>query len=207
MILAKPLPPHIKDLPLNNGFLAIATVIKKTRTKAAFVLALLCIGLAVYHQEAPLPLEEPSVPAILGVFLIVAGMMFRIVALGTIHKNDFVNRTGIYSLCRHPLYLGTILMGMGLCLIASDLTTFLIVTAYFLVYYTVTIAWEERLLRYRFGGDHVQYCAETPLLIPYGQYIPGAFALRRAMQQGALGLVAIVIVTLVLLELMARNFS
>ena len=204
----KPIPAHMQNVaPQHQGLLRLTTIIKKTRTKMAFTLAILCLALAAYHREAPLPLEVPSVPVEVGLFFIVIGMGFRIVALGTIHKNDYVNRIGVYSLCRHPLYFGTLLIGLGLCLIASDLTTFLIVTAYFLVYYSVTIAWEERLLRFRFGDDHADYCRTTPLLLFYGRYVHGPFDGRRALKQGAAGLVIVVILVLVVMEVMARNFQ
>ena len=50
----------------------------------------------------------------LGLALIVAGIAIRFIANATLRKNEETSREGLYALCRHPMYAGTILVASGI---------------------------------------------------------------------------------------------
>jgi protein-S-isoprenylcysteine O-methyltransferase Ste14 len=77
-----------------------------------------------------------------------------------------LNTSGPYELTRNPLYLGNLLITLGLCSIAHDPWLLLAVAALFAIQYRAIIAAEERFLRQRFGAEYDAYCARVPRFLP-----------------------------------------
>ncbi len=77
-----------------------------------------------------------------------------------------LNVTGMYSLCRHPVYLGNLFVLMGFALALKSwwfvLTAALV---YWLLYERVIVA-EERFLGERFGISHRRWADRTPTFWP-----------------------------------------
>ena len=73
---------------------------------------------------------------------------------------------GPYAFVRNPLYLGTLVIGVGFCLIAGNLWVSLVAAVLFLIVYRRKIAQEERLLRDEVGEPFVAYHAAVPRLLP-----------------------------------------
>src|SRR5690554_3341927 len=73
------------------------------------------IGLLLMPVFAFLSAPEPVSFAV-GVFLVVLGSLVRIYASGYIIKNKLLATEGPYSLVRHPLYTGNLLILLGFTL-------------------------------------------------------------------------------------------
>lgn len=73
---------------------------------------------------------------------------------------------GPFKLCRNPMTLGTILMYLGVSLIAGSISSivFVLVLAALLLAYLKGI--EEAELEARFGQAYLEYKASTPFLLP-----------------------------------------
>jgi len=192
----------IKDHP--RAF-AIARFLKKSRTKVGLLMAAWCLAEGVYSRERPYPLHDLNIYVGIGLILIAGGVGFRIAALGCIRKKEVLATDGVYSLCRHPLYLGSILLAYGFCVLLADFDNYLWVTAYFAVYYPVTILWEEERLAERYPDAYRQYRATTPRLLPFGAFRKGVFAWKTAWAQGASHLLIVVAIILAGVEVMART--
>ena len=81
-------------------------------------------------------------------------------------KAQELNTTGIYSIIRHPLYLGNFIIWVGIVLLVrSTLLTVACVIAYFLYYERIIIA-EEAFLSEKFGTAFAQWAEKTPMIIP-----------------------------------------
>ena len=52
---------------------------------------------------------------VLGAILIVPGLLIRALASGHVRKNESLATSGPYAYTRNPLYLGSLLMGLGFC--------------------------------------------------------------------------------------------
>jgi protein-S-isoprenylcysteine O-methyltransferase Ste14 len=77
-----------------------------------------------------------------------------------------LNTTGIYSIVRHPLYLGNCIVWAGIALIPhSALTVMSCSLAFFLYYERIFIA-EEAFLSEKFGDTFAQWAKKTPAMIP-----------------------------------------
>jgi protein-S-isoprenylcysteine O-methyltransferase Ste14 len=84
---------------------------------------------------------------------------------------EALNTTGMYSLVRHPLYLGNFLMWMGPALLpANGWLAATVVLAFWLYYERIMFA-EEEFLRGSYGEPYVRWASRTPAFIPR----PGAW--------------------------------
>lgn len=79
---------------------------------------------------------------------------------------DTLNTTGIYSLVRHPLYLGNFFIWLGISLFLQLWWLTLICILVFWVYYERIMFAEEAFLRNKFGSDYENWASNTPAFIP-----------------------------------------
>ncbi|PJZ70127.1 lipid A Kdo2 1-phosphate O-methyltransferase [Leptospira perolatii] len=79
---------------------------------------------------------------------------------------DVINMEGIYSLVRHPLYLGNFLMYLGPVLYFRDILLVIIFTLFFAIYYERIMFAEEKFLRDKFGRDYLDWADKIPAFIP-----------------------------------------
>ncbi|HEX4914156.1 MAG TPA: isoprenylcysteine carboxylmethyltransferase family protein [Vicinamibacterales bacterium] len=86
-----------------------------------------------------------------------AGEMLRLWAAGHLEKSKEVTRSGPYQFTRHPLYLGSSLIGIGFAIAASHIIVAVIVIAYLLLTLTAAMRSEEAHLREKFGDAYDAY--------------------------------------------------
>lgn len=109
--------------------------------------------------------EDPL--AVAGLVTVLLGLAIRSWAAGVINKSKVLATTGPYRLCRHPLYLGSLLMMFGFCVLVGNLLDACVVFGPVLVIYLLTIQREERRLAQRHGAAWTQYAATAPQFFPY----------------------------------------
>src|SRR5687767_13866021 len=110
-----------------------------------------------------------------GAVVAVTGELVRIWAAGHLEKVREVTSSGPYALTRHPLYLGSTLIGVGLVIAAADVWVAIVVLGYLVVTYTAAIRTEEAHLTEKFGAAYPQYRA--------GQMsVKRPFSLERALK-------------------------
>ena len=77
-----------------------------------------------------------------------------------------LNRTGPYSVVRHPLYLGNFLMWLGVAMAPGVWWLAAIVGLAYALYYERIMFAEEQFLHERFGQEYLDWTAQTPAIIP-----------------------------------------
>ncbi len=77
-----------------------------------------------------------------------------------------LNTTGIYSIVRHPLYLGNLIMIGGLLLFIGVWWFALMGALLFWVYYERIAFAEEEFLRAKFGALYLEWAENTPAFLP-----------------------------------------
>ncbi len=77
-----------------------------------------------------------------------------------------LNATGMYSVVRHPIYLGNFLMWFGLSLLPRCWWFTLITVLIFWLYYERIMFAEEGFLLEQFGEQYREWAARTPAFIP-----------------------------------------
>jgi len=73
---------------------------------------------------------------------------------------------GPYAYVRNPIYLGSMILGLGFVGFLSDPMMLLLYGLTFAVLYISIIPAEEAFLRRRFPAEYARYCAAVPRLIP-----------------------------------------
>ena len=68
-----------------------------------------------------------------------------------------MTRSGPYQFTRHPLYLGSSLIGIGFAIAANHIVVAVIVVAYLLLTLTAAMRSEEAHLREKFGDAYDAY--------------------------------------------------
>ncbi|HVX14895.1 MAG TPA: isoprenylcysteine carboxylmethyltransferase family protein [Pirellulales bacterium] len=109
--------------------------------------------------------------AMTGLATVMLGLVIRSWAAGVINKTKVLATTGPYRLCRHPLYLGSLLMMFGFCVLVGSLVDACVVFGPVLVIYLLTIQREERRLAERHGAAWAQYVAVAPQFFPYRPFV------------------------------------
>lgn len=89
------------------------------------------------------------------------GELLRLWAAGHLEKSREVTRSGPYRWLRHPLYVGSSLMAVGLAVAAGSVIVAAIVAVYMTTTITAAIVTENAFLRQTFGADYAAWQAGT----------------------------------------------
>jgi protein-S-isoprenylcysteine O-methyltransferase Ste14 len=109
-----------------------------------------------------------------GVVAAALGEAVRVWAAGHLYKNERVVTSGPYAYVKNPLYLGTFLIMVGLCMMASNYILLALGVAVFVGYYApFKQRRESDRLRERFGDAWVRYDREVPAYVPRLTPYPG----------------------------------
>ena len=95
----------------------------------------------------------------IGLGVAVAGELVRLWAAGHIEKGREITSSGPYRLVRHPLYLGSSVLGAGFAIAAQSLTVTILVVAYLGLTLTAAMRTEEARLDEKFEGAYSDYRA------------------------------------------------
>jgi protein-S-isoprenylcysteine O-methyltransferase Ste14 len=109
--------------------------------------------------------------------LSVLGFLIRAYTIGTTPRGtsgrntkeqvaEVLNSTGIYSMVRHPLYLGNYFMWIGIVLASFNWYFVVIVSLLYWIYYERIMYAEERFLEGKFGQDYLDWAGGLPAFIP-----------------------------------------
>ena len=101
-------------------------------------------------------------------------------------RTDSLVVAGPFRYVRNPLYLGNILMALGLGAFAP-LTGWAIINLLDVIFIAALIHWEERGLRDRCGEQFYAYCESVPALFPTLHPAPESGRVDPSIKQGLLG--------------------
>ncbi len=92
-----------------------------------------------------------------GAVVALCGEAVRLWAAGHLEKSREVTRSGPYRWTRHPLYLGTSIIAIGVAIAAASVTVALATALYVATTIPAAIVAEEAHLREKFGGEYDAY--------------------------------------------------
>jgi protein-S-isoprenylcysteine O-methyltransferase Ste14 len=81
-------------------------------------------------------------------------------------KAETLNTTGLYSVVRHPLYLGNFFIFLGIILFIQTPWFIIFTILSFWLYYERIMFAEEEFLREKFGEAFKQWAEKTPAFLP-----------------------------------------
>jgi len=100
-----------------------------------------------------------------GSVLILLGLVIRALASGHVRKNEALATTGPYAYTRNPLYLGSLLIGIGFALAARSWWVGGVLVVMFFAIYVPVIRGEEKFLLDKFP-DFEEYARRVPRMLP-----------------------------------------
>lgn len=116
-----------------------------------------------------------SIPFILmGAWFGIGGVRGVTLRVAETHRSERIVSTGVYSIVRHPQYLGGLLAHVGFSFLLSALYS-LISTPLVVAYAFLIARKEEEELVKEFGGEYEDYSRNVPMFMP---------RLRRRREQG-----------------------
>jgi protein-S-isoprenylcysteine O-methyltransferase Ste14 len=147
-----------------------------------------------------------------GVVLIVPGLLIRAAASGHVRKNEALATSGPYAYTRNPLYLGSLLIGIGFAVAARSWWVGGMLVAMFFAIYVPVIRGEERFLGQQFP-EFDEYARRVPRMLPRitparsASGDPGGFSMELYLKHrewnallGAVGIVAVLILKMKLIR-------
>jgi protein-S-isoprenylcysteine O-methyltransferase Ste14 len=124
-------------------------------------------------------------PVVIGLVITVSGQLIRGVTIGLayiirggkdgkVYADDLVTQ-GIFNHCRNPLYVGNILMLVGVGVLSNSLIYVAAIIPLFLLIYHAIVLAEENFLRNKFGESYAAYCKKVNRWIPSFAHMSGTF--------------------------------
>lgn len=178
------------------------------RWRSYLPLAFLPLFVLALRQWANTPVDERLGPGwdLTCILVSFSGLAVRALVVGqtpprTSGRNtleqvaDVLNTTGMYSVVRHPLYLGNFLSWIGIAMFPQSWSTLLLAGMSFALYYERIMFAEEAFLRGKFRHDFEDWAARTPAFFPrFAQWKPSThpFSWRMVLRGEYSGMFAIV---------------
>jgi protein-S-isoprenylcysteine O-methyltransferase Ste14 len=130
-------------------------IARRIRVPLGFVFAVLYFWLA-----------KPTWRSIaLGAILVMPGLLIRALASGHVRKNEALATSGPYAYTRNPLYLGSLLIGIGFAVAARSWWVGVALVVMFFAIYLPVIRDEEAFLRQKFP-EFEDYARQVPRMFP-----------------------------------------
>jgi len=163
-------------MSLNEEFINQGNYLFKKRSFLPIIIVVAGIFAYSYKQY-----YNPQVMNIYYSFLYflvsIFGLLIRAITISGVPKStsgrnthgqvaDTLNVNGIYSLIRHPLYVGNFFMWLGIALLIEDFWFIMFFVALFWIYYERIMFAEEAFLKNKFGDEYHKWADKTPAIIP-----------------------------------------
>ncbi|MFC1627563.1 methyltransferase family protein [Gemmatimonadota bacterium] len=160
-------------------------------------------------------LARPVPASILaGLPVVLLGELIRVLASGSLIKEKQLTNWGIYAHIRHPLYVGSTLIGLGFIVMARSVWLAIPMMAIFVLIYSRTVSWEEKRMEERYGDLYREWVDRVPRFFPRRlsvKEIREHFTLKRARvnleHQAVLGVVVATAVLYLIFTLFAGSIA
>ena len=162
---------------METGWQKIKETLFRYRIRLSFLVFGILVGVEFYRGvqlRSVFSTEDPI--GMVASLMVVFGALLRSWSAGVIHKNDQLATTGPYALFRHPLYLGSLNIAIGLLLLINEPVNFLVLAILIILVYVPKIRHEENLLAGLYGKDWDAFKDRT------GIFFPKAFPVQLRME-------------------------
>jgi hypothetical protein len=98
--------------------------------------------------------------------IVILGVLIRAWGAGHLYKDQKFSKSGPYHFVRHPLYLGSCLLSLGLIIVLSHWAVTITLGILTLLQYLHTIQHEDKNLLLMFGNQYAEYMKTTGTIVP-----------------------------------------
>ena len=100
-----------------------------------------------------------------GAWLAINGVRETTLRVAETHRTETIVTVGVYSIVRHPQYLGGLLAHLGISFLLSAWYSLLLTPIMIVLIYLISRKEEEELIK-EFGKEYEDYKRKVPMLIP-----------------------------------------
>jgi protein-S-isoprenylcysteine O-methyltransferase Ste14 len=151
---------------VDNAWGGLRAHLARRRVALGFVAALIAVVVA-----------QPTWTSwTLGLVVAFAGEAIRVWAAGHLEKGREVTMSGPYRFTKHPLYVGSGVMALGVTLAARSIPLAVVTAVYMEATIAAAVGTEEAHLRQKFGAAYDRYARAE------GMNVRREFSLERAMR-------------------------
>jgi len=157
----------------------IAKQLFRYRGQLPLILVSLAI-IVIYNYHSTSFIEGflgKSIHIFLFSFLIFLGHLSRALVIGYrgVHTSgqnrhnqvaEELNTTGLYSIVRHPLYLGNFLIWNGILVLIGNLWFLFLGCCFFFILYIPIMKLENNFLKKKFGEEYIIWAKSTNMFVP-----------------------------------------
>jgi protein-S-isoprenylcysteine O-methyltransferase Ste14 len=193
-------------MALLHSFEKNGNLLFKFRGQIPVVLFLLAIPVLYFTDFLIFDKVFYKLLTLVSIIISFLGFVVRAYTIGTTPKGtsgrntqnqvaECLNETGIYSMLRHPLYLGNYLMWIGIVMFTFNIYFFFIVSLAFWLYYERIMFAEERFLERKFGEAYLSWSQKVPAFIPrFNKFIKSSvgFSVKSVLRREYSGILATV---------------
>jgi protein-S-isoprenylcysteine O-methyltransferase Ste14 len=193
-------------MALLHSFEKSGNLLFKFRGQIPVVLFLLAIPVLYFTDFLIFDKVFYYILTLVAIIISFLGFIIRAYTIGTTPKGtsgrntqnqvaESLNETGIYSMVRHPLYLGNYLMWIGIVMFSFNIYFFFIVSLAFWLYYERIMFAEERFLERKFGEAYLLWSQKVPAFIPrFNKFIKSSvrFSVKSVLRREYSGILATV---------------
>ena len=104
---------------------------------------------------------------IIGLAVSFLGLLLRTWASGHLTKDKELTVSGPYRYTRNPLYLGNLIIGLGIIIASRSLWVLGILVVYFLLFYPLIIQVEAEKMKRLFPREYEEYVSKTSVFFPH----------------------------------------
>ena len=164
-------------MSLLNSFEKQGNFLFKYRGQFPVILFLIALPFMYYTDYTTIQKNTASITLCCAYFISFLGFLIRFYTIGTTPRGtsgrntksqvaEELNTTGIYSLIRHPLYLGNYLIWLGISITTFNLYFVVILSLLFWIYYERIMFAEERFLERKFGEKYILWSNSISAFFP-----------------------------------------
>lgn len=164
-------------MALIHSFEKSGNILFRHRGPIPAILFLLAIPVVYFTNIEGINPLIINIITIIAILISMSGFLIRAYSIGTTPSGtsgrntkeqvaEALNKKGIYSIVRHPLYLGNYLIWIGIVIFTFNIYYIIIVSLAFWLYYERIMFAEERFLERKFGEEYLKWSLKVPAFVP-----------------------------------------
>lgn len=170
-------PFNIQVMNLHSKLISQGNFLFRYRSYFPVLLFVLAVPFVFMSSHNPYLMTLDFPATVFSLLVCAAGFIVRSYAIGTTPKGtsgrntreqvaEKLNTSGIYSVVRHPLYLGNYLIWAGIVLFTFCIIFYIIFSLLFWIYYERIMAAEEDFISRKFDQAFEDWASKTPAFFP-----------------------------------------
>ena len=144
---------------------------KSTKIMPPTWMLIALVAMLIFHFMLPIAKIVPTLWNLVGLFFLVSGITLNLIAdrafqrIGTTVKpyqeSSSLVTGGVFQISRNPMYLGMVLILIGIAVLLRTLSPLLVVIPFAILIDQIYIRVEEQMLTEKFGAKWQAYKAKT----------------------------------------------